>query len=189
MRVSNRLRLALAAGSTSTFLFTAGCIDIVGADLGRYVEREDKHFSTTAKPEVALSTFDGSIEIRPWDRSEVQVIIEKRGSDKSAVSAIEVHAEQSGDRVTVEVKAPKRSYGLTFGLARSAKLIVSLCQREVAMGRSTSRGSRADWSCAPATAIFTRARCPGTSSRKPATAASRSTARSPACMRGPETAP
>ena len=85
-------------------LFPAGCVDIVGADIQQVV-REQKHFSTTGKPEVVLSTFDGSIEIRPWDKPDVQVIVEKRGRDDAAISSIEVHAEQSGNRVVVDVTA------------------------------------------------------------------------------------
>ncbi len=109
-------------------LFPAGCVDIVGADIQQVV-REQKHFSTTGKPEVVLSTFDGSIEIRPWDKPDVQVIVEKRGRDDAAISSIEVHAEQSGNRVVVDVKAEKhgdRGFHLTWNFGRSAKLIVSL---------------------------------------------------------------
>src|SRR5881628_233126 len=64
-------------------LLSTGCVDIVGADIHQVV-REEKHFSTTGKPEVVLSTFDGSIEIRPWDKPDVQVIVEKRGRDDAA---------------------------------------------------------------------------------------------------------
>jgi len=109
-------------------LFPAGCVDIVGADIQQVV-REQKHFSTTGKPEVVLSTFDGSIEIRPWDKPDVQVIVEKRGRDDAAISSIEVHAEQSGNRVVVDVTAEKhgdRGFHLTWNFGRSAKLIVSL---------------------------------------------------------------
>jgi DUF4097 and DUF4098 domain-containing protein YvlB len=122
MHVPTEVRLALALASS--LAFSAGCSELVGADLGKYVEREDKHFSTTSKPTVALATFDGPIEIRPWDKPEVQVTIEKRGPDKSSVSAIEVRAEQTGDTVSIEVTAPKPSIGLMFGFSRSAKLIV-----------------------------------------------------------------
>jgi hypothetical protein len=109
-------------------LFPGGCVDIVGADIHQVV-REEKHFSTTGKPEVVLSTFDGSIEIRPWDKPDVQVIVEKRGRDEAAISSIEVKAEQSGNRVVVDVKAEKhgdRGFHLTWNFGRSAKLIVSL---------------------------------------------------------------
>jgi DUF4097 and DUF4098 domain-containing protein YvlB len=119
-------RSSLAAAAVGITLISAGCVDIVGADLGRYVEREDKHFSVTGKPDVAVKTFDGSIEIRPWDKAEVQVVVEKRGRDKTDVESIEVHSEQNGNRIEVAVtETPVHRLGLHF-LGRSAKLIVSV---------------------------------------------------------------
>src|ERR1700716_1908729 len=92
-----------------------GCIDIVGADLNKYVEREEKHFAVSGKPDIALATFDGSIEIRPWDKADVQVVVEKRGRDKDAVAGIEVKAEQHGNRIEISVIDPKRDrHGFNF---------------------------------------------------------------------------
>jgi DUF4097 and DUF4098 domain-containing protein YvlB len=116
------LPLTLAAA-----LVFPGCIDLVGADLGRHVEREEKHFSVSGKPDVTLKTFDGAIEIRTWDKPEVQVTIEKRGKSKAATDAIEIRSEQQGDRITVEARtSDSRSFGLHFNDSRSARLIVSM---------------------------------------------------------------
>jgi DUF4097 and DUF4098 domain-containing protein YvlB len=117
----------VVAGALASLLAGPGCIDIVGSDLGKYVEREEKHFPVAGKPDVTLSTFDGSIEIRPWDKPEIQVVVEKRGRDKDATATIEVHAEATGNHVEVRVTTPKTSgFGFHFNDARSAKLIVSL---------------------------------------------------------------
>ena len=109
-------------------LAAPGCIEIDGADLNKYVERDEKHFAVSGRPDVALATFDGSIEIRPWDKADVQVVVEKRGRDKDDVAAIEVKAEQHGDRIEVTVTEPKRDHGgFNFHINnRSAKLIVSV---------------------------------------------------------------
>jgi hypothetical protein len=111
-------------------LAAAGCVDIVSADFGqaKYVERDEKHFSVSGKPDVTFVTFDGSIEIRPWDRSEVQVIVEKRGRDKNAADQIEVKATQDGNRVELTVTEPRHRGGFNFEFNqhRSAKLYVSL---------------------------------------------------------------
>jgi len=101
-----------------------GCVDIIGADIGRYVEREEKRFQVSGKPDVVLATFDGSIEVRPWDKPEVEVVVEKRGRGKDDVAQIDVHTEQSGNRVEVTVREPS-TRGFHFG-SRSARLIVSL---------------------------------------------------------------
>jgi hypothetical protein len=119
--------LALPA-ALATLLAGPGCVDIVGADLNRYVERDEKHFAVSGRPEVVLTTFDGSIEVRPWDKADVQVIVEKRGRDHDDVSEIEVKAEQQGNRVDVAVKESRRDhkgFNLHFH-NRSAKLIVSV---------------------------------------------------------------
>jgi DUF4097 and DUF4098 domain-containing protein YvlB len=120
---------ALTLPAALIALFAApGCIEIDGADLNKYVERDEKHFAVSGKPDVALATFDGSIEIRPWDKADVQVVVEKRGRDKDDVAAIEVKAEQHGDRIEVTVTEPKRDHGgFNFHINnRSAKLIVSV---------------------------------------------------------------
>jgi hypothetical protein len=89
------------------------------------VEHEEKRFKVSGQPDVQVSTFDGAIEVRPWDQPEVLVAIEKRGRDKAATDAIEVHAEQNGNHISVDVRAPKNESSW-FGARRSAKLIVSL---------------------------------------------------------------
>ncbi|HMD37111.1 MAG TPA: DUF4097 family beta strand repeat-containing protein [Vicinamibacterales bacterium] len=98
---------------------------VVDADF-KYTEREEKRFTTGGKPQVTVSTFDGAIEIRPWDRNEVLVVVEKRGSNKEDVQPIAVRASQDGDRVTVDVTST-HDRNVFFGfVGRSAKLIVSL---------------------------------------------------------------
>ena len=120
-----RLGPLAAAGVLAALIAAPGCVEIVGADIGRYVEREEKRFPVTGKPEVVLATFDGSIEVRPWDKSEVEVVVEKRGHGKDDVAKIDVHADQTGNRVEVTVREPS-THGFHFGVGRSARLIVSL---------------------------------------------------------------
>src|SRR5437868_7136504 len=129
MPLPAEIRLSLAAAGLAALLAGPGCVDIVGADLGKYTEREEKHFAVSGKADVNLSTFDGSIEIRPWDKAEVQVVIEKHARDKADADAIDIRSEQSGDHIVVEVKTTKGGHhGLQFGWnwSRSAKLIVSM---------------------------------------------------------------
>lgn len=118
-----RGRSAMAAALGS--LVFGGCVVITGSDMGRYVEREEHRFRTTGKPDVELLTFDGSIEIRPWDRAEVLVVVERRGANKSAASSIEVEARQDGGRVIVNVRRPGFA-AFAFGGPRSARLTVSV---------------------------------------------------------------
>jgi putative adhesin len=102
----------------------AGCVDIVATGGIGYVEREEKRFSVEGRPEVALSTFDGAIEVRPWDQPQVLVEIEKHALDEDLIGDIEVRAEQNGNRVSVEVRV--KSGSSHWGRHRSARLTVSL---------------------------------------------------------------
>src|SRR5262245_6186015 len=122
---STSLRAGLVASVAAVILSTGACVDIVGADLQRYVDRQEKQFSVAGKPDVSLATFDGSIEIRPWDRQEVQVIVEKRASSKESADEIEIHTEQQANRIVVDVKVPRHE-GYLHVHHRSAKLIVSM---------------------------------------------------------------
>lgn len=116
----------MAAIAVVSAAISGACVEIVSA--GRYVEREDKRFTVDGKPQVTLSTFDGSIEIRSSERHEVAVTIERRAYSRRAAAAIEVHSEQTGDRIAVDVRLPKahRLFGFGFGNGASARLIVSV---------------------------------------------------------------
>jgi hypothetical protein len=102
----------------------AGCI-VVGADSAWVTQRDEKRFSVEGTPEVVLATFDGSIEIQPWDRPEVMVVIEKHAADTTAAAAIQVQSRQDGNRVTVEVKRSLTHSWSWFGTG-SARLVVSV---------------------------------------------------------------
>src|SRR5689334_8935462 len=71
-----------------------GCIDVVGADFAKHVERDVKTFNTSGTPTVSLSTFDGSIEVRAWDKPQVEVVIERRAASKELADTIQVEATQ-----------------------------------------------------------------------------------------------
>src|SRR5581483_6371582 len=112
-------RVAVAA------LASPACVDLVSADIGRVIARDEKHFTVEGRPEVSVSTFDGSIEVRPWDRKDVEVVVEKRAATKESADTIEVDAKQNGNAISVDVRVPAR-HAFGFHMSRSAKLIVSL---------------------------------------------------------------
>lgn len=106
-------------------LASSACVDLVGANWdNKYVERDEKRFSTSGKPEISLRTFDGSIEVKPWDKAEVEVIIEKRGPNKETVAELQIEAAQTGNHISVTVRQP-RNMGIHWGNSASARLIVS----------------------------------------------------------------
>lgn len=128
MRLSGSLIVPCAL-ALAVPLASAGCM--VHVDKDDYVVREEKRFVVKGTPELRLATFDGSIEVRAWDRPEVRVEIEKRGGNKEMAESIRVEAEQQGDRVRVEVRGPDTD-DWVFGLggvghiSRSARLIATV---------------------------------------------------------------
>jgi DUF4097 and DUF4098 domain-containing protein YvlB len=111
----------------ATCVLSAGCVAVSSADGGRFVEREEKRFSVEGKPDVKLSTMDGSIEIRSWDRSDVLVVVEKRALNKQTAAAIQIASNQDGNHISVEAKmSGERVVSWLWGGFGNAKLIVSL---------------------------------------------------------------
>lgn len=118
------LRLSAAAA-----LLVASAACDIQMDAHAFIEREEKRFPAGPAPEITLSTFDGSIQVRPWDRPEVLVEVEKRGSDKMAVDKIQVVGEAKGNQISVDARQPsseKVSMGIGFHNSTSAKLIASV---------------------------------------------------------------
>jgi hypothetical protein len=103
----------------------AGCVDVVAGDGIRYVDTQEKRFTIQGKPDVTVSTFDGPIEVRPWDQRDVQVVIERRAPTRDAAERIDVQVEQDGDRITVAVRHRDRGFDWALG-GRSARVTVNM---------------------------------------------------------------
>jgi hypothetical protein len=125
--IANVSRAAHGLCLAAAMATAAGCT--VQLDGHAFVEREEKRFPAGAAPDITLATFDGSIQVRPWDRPEVLIEVEKRGSDKDAVSGIQVVAEGKGDQISVDVRKPaaeREFIGIGIHHSTTAKLIASV---------------------------------------------------------------
>jgi hypothetical protein len=122
------------AGIAAAALTLAACDITIGA--AEYSVREEKKFTVSGPAQLALSTFDGSIEVRAWDRNEVLVEVEKVGPDQATVEKIQVKATQDARGITVDVSKP--SSITTTGIRRtpSANLVVSVPQKATITARS-----------------------------------------------------
>ena len=118
----------VAAGIAAGALALGGCvIDVEGYEA---VEAEEHVFVVDGVPDVDLSTFDGRIEVRGWDRSEVRVVVEKRAANRERLEEIEIETGQSGDRVRVAARR-RDADGLRVTLSlgsnwRGARLVASV---------------------------------------------------------------
>ena len=106
----------------------SGCV--ISVDTERVTTRDEKRWTVSGVPDVSLTTFDGSIEVRSWERPEVLVVVEKQAADKELAEAIQVKIEQSGDTIRLEVVKPAVSKTL-FGLktSPSARLVATVPRR------------------------------------------------------------
>ncbi|MFN8061509.1 MAG: DUF4097 family beta strand repeat-containing protein [Vicinamibacterales bacterium] len=91
-----------------------------------FIQHDRKQFTVSGVPELTLTTFDGEIEIRGWDRSTVEVEIEKRALSRELVDSVEIVAEQDGDKIRVEARRPSSgtwSVNLMRGPGRTVRLV------------------------------------------------------------------
>lgn len=124
--------VALALGAMATSACT------VTVDSQSQIVREEKRFAVSGRPDVRLTTFDGSIEIRSWDRQEVVIEVEKRGATKEAIDSLQIQSSQTGNVIELEVKRPHSEAfnGVGFHRTPTASLIVSLPRRSDVKARS-----------------------------------------------------
>jgi DUF4097 and DUF4098 domain-containing protein YvlB len=124
----------------SAALLASACSVNLGAE--RITQREERRFQVSGTPEIVLTTFDGGIEVRSWDRPDVLVTIEKQAESAEAARAIAVKVEQNGNRITVDVPKPQLSEGIGWNVSRSANLIVSTPRASNLHARSGDGGIR-----------------------------------------------
>jgi putative adhesin len=119
---------------------------MVSVDSQGQIVRDEKRFTVSGVPDLRVSTFDGSIEIRSWDGPDVLVEIEKRGATREAVDALEVKTGQDRNRIELEVKRPRSETftGIGFHHPTSARLIVSVPRRVDVSARSGDGSIRVD---------------------------------------------
>lgn len=123
-----KLRISQALVLVGLAFSSLACV--VTVDAGRYSGREEKQWKVTGVPDVTLITFDGSVVVRSWDKSEVRIEIERRAQDKAMADKIQVVAEQAGQAITVEAKKPAAVESF-FGLKQppSARIIATVPER------------------------------------------------------------
>lgn len=74
----------------------------------RAIEKQTKSFAVPGAtvPRVVVETFDGSINVRAWDKAEVSYTAVKKAFDPAALASIQLTAEQRGDEVYLAARRP-----------------------------------------------------------------------------------
>ncbi|HUL72692.1 MAG TPA: DUF4097 family beta strand repeat-containing protein [Vicinamibacterales bacterium] len=138
-------RLAPLAGVVLIASAVAGSACAINVDHEGYIEHDEKRFDAPAVVDLHLETFDGSIDVRAWDRAEISVSIEKRGPTRDAVSRIEVVANRSGDRIDLEARYPGPRGGfIGFGHSPSARLVANVPRKTNVVMKTSDGGLRVE---------------------------------------------
>lgn len=121
--VQNRMKCVLPAAVVVSALLTGGCVVV---DSQGHIARDEKRFTVSGTPDLHLTTFDGSIEIRAGEDRQVTIEIEKRGPTQEELDKLQVDVKQDGDRIDVEVKRPAHEIAFGWGMTPTARLIVTM---------------------------------------------------------------
>lgn len=104
---------------------------------------DQKRIALTGTPNVTVRTFDGSVELRAWDRNEILVDIEKRAATIEEAKDLVVETSEEGGNVTIDAKKPRRSddwIHFTGWTSPSVRLTITL-PREVTVDARTGDGT------------------------------------------------
>ena len=99
----------------------------VEKDTSRFVDRESKSFSVSGAPSVNLGTYDGSVVVRGWDKSEVMYTAIKRAADEEDLKGIRIESSQQGGAISIIAKSKDENGSTAFELyvPRNANLHLS----------------------------------------------------------------
>ncbi len=71
-----------------------------------FADEWKKSFTVSGRPDVRVTTTDGSVTVRPWERNEIGARVITQGW-QIRPSEVRVTGHQAGDRVEIEVLTPK----------------------------------------------------------------------------------
>jgi len=94
----------------------------------RVTAKETKTFSVGSAPRITLSTFDGTVTVRGWDKPEVTYNATKGAADEESLKEISIESQQQGDAITINTINPDdRNGSVSFEIyvPRQATLHVS----------------------------------------------------------------
>jgi len=97
----------------------------VTASLG-LADEWKKNFTVSGRPDLRVTTTDGSVTVRAWERNEIGARVTTQGW-QIRPSEVRVTDHQTGDRVEIDVHTPKEF----FGIGRRSVEVELLVPREL----------------------------------------------------------
>jgi DUF4097 and DUF4098 domain-containing protein YvlB len=72
-----------------------------GSGDNRATSQESKTFTVSGSPRVNVSTFDGSVQVHGWDKSEVMYTATTRGDEEGDLKKVAIQTEQTGSSISL----------------------------------------------------------------------------------------
>lgn len=72
-----------------------------GYNSERFTAKESRTFSVGSAPRITLSTFDGQVTVRGWDKPEVTYTATKGAADEETLKQISIQSQQTGDGISI----------------------------------------------------------------------------------------
>jgi len=82
-----------------------------GVGQGKFTSQETKTFTVSGSPRLNLTTFDGEVTVRGWDKSEVTYTATKHANDEESLKQIGIQSEQQGPVISVNATNPNHLDG------------------------------------------------------------------------------
>ncbi|HKR23320.1 MAG TPA: DUF4097 family beta strand repeat-containing protein, partial [Pyrinomonadaceae bacterium] len=98
VRVIKRVRPAAGPGVSGGAAYTKS-------------SQETKTFAVSGSPRVNITTFDGHVTVRGWDKPEVAYTATKQAVDDESLKQISINTEQQGQVVSVNATNPSHYNG------------------------------------------------------------------------------
>lgn len=119
--------LAFCLLSAATLASAACTIDVQGMQGEGVVVREQKRISLTGAPNVTIRTFNGSIQLRSWERNEILLDLERRAGTEADARDIEVETSEAGGNVVIEAKhRGRRGFMRHVGVSPGVRMTVTV---------------------------------------------------------------
>ena len=99
-------KLALGLIATAALAASACTVDVHGEDT---ILKEQRRIPVTGTPNLTIRSFDGSIELRGWDRDEIRLDLERRAGTEADARDIRVDVTQSDGEILVEARPGRRN--------------------------------------------------------------------------------
>lgn len=118
---------ALCLLSAAALVSAACTIDVQGMQGEGVVVHEQKRIPLTGTPNVTIRTFNGSIQLRSWDRNEILLDIERRAETAAAAREIEVETSEAGGNVVIEARhRERRGFMMRMGGSPGVRMTVTV---------------------------------------------------------------